>query len=118
MKKLSIDFNEPYPFKFRISNDQIDFFNIRVGEEIVFYTENLEVKAVVEFDAEEKRWYGKHIEEVRYIPTEIEEAREDGFINGHFFGIWMTKDNLIRSMMELSLSEELIHKVTGVSYER
>ncbi len=118
MKKLHIDFNEPDRIRFRINEDEIRFFNIELGEIIKFYTENFEVKAIVEFDVEENRWFGKHIEEIRYIPTEIEEAREDGFINGHYFGVWTTKNNVVRKMHELNLSEDLIHEITGLNLDR
>ncbi|WP_336776482.1 hypothetical protein [Paenibacillus sp. MMO-58] len=118
MKKLQIDFNEPDPFRFRITEYEIHFFNSNLGEVITFYTENLEVRALVELDAEKKQWFGKHIEEIRAVSTDIEEAREDGFNNGHHFGIWTTKDNIVRKMNQLNQSEDLIHLVTGVSVER
>ncbi|MBO7749040.1 hypothetical protein I8J29_33255, partial [Paenibacillus sp. MWE-103] len=118
MKRLQIDFNEPDPFRYRITEDEILFFNIKLGEVITFYTENLEVRALVELDAEEKQWFGKHIEEIRTVSSDIEEAREDGFNNGHYFGIWTTKDNIVRKMIQLNQSEDLIHLVTGVSLER
>ncbi|SDP23226.1 hypothetical protein SAMN04487897_1526 [Paenibacillus sp. yr247] len=62
---------------------------------------------------EEECWYGRHIEEVITVPMEVAEAREDGFINGKYFGTWTTKNNIVRNMKELGLSEDIIQKVCG-----
>ncbi|MGG4146886.1 hypothetical protein ABEW34_27620 [Paenibacillus algorifonticola] len=115
MKKISMDFNEPDPSKFRITKEEVAYFNLKINEEIIFYTEDIQVKAVVVYDSQQDRWYGKLITEIIRISQDIAEAREDGFENGKFFGQWTERSNIIRKMKEFNISEEVIMQMMNIS---
>mgnify|MGYP001384038666 CR=1 FL=1 len=118
MKKLWIDFNEPDRSKFRITKDEVEFFKLELGEEILFYTEDIQVNAKVIYDKEQDQWFGQLITEIVIISKEIAEAREDGFENGRHFGQWIERDNIARKMKELKLPDELILKISNIDKNR
>lgn len=63
---------------------------------------------------EQTSWYGEMVSEVETFSAEIEEARNDGIMNGKLFGAWTERDNLIRSMRSLKLNPKLIEQITGI----
>ncbi|NQX63078.1 hypothetical protein [Paenibacillus qinlingensis] len=118
MKKIWTDFNGPNLEKIRITDNDLKHFELSEGEKVILYTEDIQGEAVIEYDNVQGSWVGKFVSEVITVSKEIEEAREDGFVNGKHFGNWTTINNLARRMKELKLSAELIHEVTGLSYEK
>lgn len=114
MKKIWTDFNGPNPNRLRISKAEMDYFKLSEGEEVIMYTEDIQVNARIMFDREQDSWCGELISEVITIPKEIEEARADGFINGKLFGSWTERDNLIRKMRQLKMDPKQIEEITGV----
>jgi hypothetical protein len=114
MKKIWTDFNGPNTNRLRISKLEMDYFKLSDGEEVIIYTEDIQVKARIMFDADQDSWCGELINEVITVSREIEEAREDGFINGKLFGSWTERDNLIRKMRSLKMDPKKIEEITGV----
>lgn len=112
MKKICMDFNEPDMTKFRITKGEVNFFNLKVSERIIFYTEDIEVEAIVLYDSKIDQWFGRIDSEFRDVPNEIAEAREDGFLNGQEFGIYCYRNEIINSMMNNQIPKELIMKIT------
>ncbi|MDU7476852.1 MAG: hypothetical protein E7L01_26440 [Paenibacillus macerans] len=92
----------------------MDYFKLSEGEEVIIYTEDIQVNARIMFDEGLDSWCGEIISEVITIPKEIEEAREDGFINGKLFGSWTERGNLIRKMRHLKMDPKKIEEITGV----
>ncbi|TCZ79363.1 hypothetical protein E0485_05745 [Paenibacillus albiflavus] len=117
MKKIWIDFNEPDRSKFRITKDEINFFNLAVKEEIIFYSEDIQVNAIVGYDSEHDQWFGELITDIIRISEEVAEAREDGFENGKYFGQWTERNNIIRMMKKFNLTGDLIIQITNISKE-
>ena len=117
MKRIWTDFNEPDPMNYRITKMDIEYFNLKVSERIIFYCKDVEVEAIVFYDEKKDVWFGKIDSEFIDTPKEIIEAREDGFLNGRLFGIWTERNNIIRSMMKHDVPRELIMKVTNTNEE-
>ena len=92
----------------------MDYFNLSEGEEVIIYTEDFQVTARIMFDEEQDSWCGEIITEITTVSREIEEAREDGFINGKLFGSWTERDNLIRRMRQLKMDPKKIEEITGI----
>jgi hypothetical protein len=114
MKKIWTDFNEPDPSRFRLIEEDIKFFKLQVGERIIFYTEDIQLEAIVEFDDIEKRWYGKIVSDCIEMPNEIVEARDDGFFNGHLFGAITFRNEIKRRMEEKKLPKDIVDNLTKI----
>jgi hypothetical protein len=115
MKKIWMDFNEPDPTKMRLLDSEIKYFDLKIGERIILYTEDIQEEAIVRFHEITNSWYGEVVSECITVSNEIAEAREDGFLNGKHFGTWTERHNIIRSMYEQGISKELIMQVTKIS---
>lgn len=113
MKKLWMDFNEPDMENFRILKEEVKFFDLKNSERIIFYTEDIQVEAIVFYEEKEDRWFGRIDSEFIDMPKEIVEAREDGFLNGKWFGKLMCRNELIRNMDKYGISKDLIMKITN-----
>lgn len=118
MKKIWTDFNEPDPTKIRLTKDNKEFFDLKIGEHIILYTEDIQVEAIVGYDEGHNQWYGELVGDFITVSEEVAEAREDGFENGRLFGTWTERDNIIRSMNKHGISKELIIKVTKISEQK
>ncbi|SEU32975.1 hypothetical protein [Paenibacillus sp. NFR01] len=117
MKKIWTDFNGPNLNKLRLTKDDLSYFNLQPDERIILYTEDIEVEAVVEYDEEQESWCGSFVSEVITVNKEIEEAREDGFINGKYFGKWSERNEIIHRMVDRGIPRETIIEVTKVTDE-
>jgi hypothetical protein len=117
IKKIWTDFNEPDRSKYRISKDKINFFDLSIGEEIIFYTEDIQVNAIIGYDTEQDQWFGELKADIIRISEDIAEAREDGFENGRHFGQWTERDNIIRNLKKFNLTDDLINQITNISKE-
>lgn len=117
MKKIWTDFNNPNPNRIRISDFDMDYFELVDGEKVILYTEDIQVEAKIMYDLEQSSWCGELTSEFTDVSKDIEEAREDGFINGKAFGIWRERDNLMRKMIELKIDPQIIAEIIGVSKE-
>lgn len=114
MKKIWTDFNGSNPNRLRITKMEMEYFKLVEGEEVIIYTEDIQVHARITFDEEQDSWCGEIITKAITVPKEIEEAREDGFINGKLFGSWTERNNLIKRMRELKIDPKRIEEITGV----
>ena len=114
MKKIWTDFNEPDPNRYRMIEEDIKFFKLQAGERIIFFTEDIQVEAIVEFDDVEKRWYGKIVSDCIEMPNEIVEARDDGFFNGHLFGAISFRNEIKLRMEKNNFSKEIIDSLTKI----
>lgn len=112
-EKIWTDFNEPDMNNFRLNKEEVEYFDLKVSERIIFYTEDIQVEAIVFYDNEKDRWFGKIDSEFIDMPHEIAEAREDGFINGKHFGEWSERYNIIRNMSDHGIPRKLAKQITG-----
>jgi hypothetical protein len=117
MKKIWMDFNEPDMANFRISKSEVEFFNLKISERIIFYTEDIQVEAIVFYESETDQWFGRIDSEFIDVEHEIVEAREDGFLNGQWFGEYFYRNEIIRNMINNKISNELIIKITKIDEE-
>ena len=112
MKRIWTDFNHPDMKNFQITKMDIEYFDLKECERILFYCNDIEVEAIVFYDENKDQWFGKIDSEFVDTPQEIITARIDGFDNGRLFGIWTERNNIIRSMLKHGISKELIMQIT------
>lgn len=117
MKKIWTDFNDPDPTRPRISKKDIENFKLKIDEGIILYSDDIQVGSVVGYNAETNSWFGEIVSDVVTISKEVAEAREDGFINGRFFGAYLERNEIIRRMFRQGIPKELITKVTNTVEE-
>ncbi|WIM39154.1 hypothetical protein PO903_21305 [Paenibacillus sp. PK4536] len=117
MKKICTDFNNPNPYRIRIPDFDMDYFELVDGEKVILYAEDIQVEAKIMYDSEQSSWCGELTSEYMDVSKDIEEARDDGFINGKAFGIWKERADLMRRMIELKIDPQIIAEIIGVSKE-